>query len=370
MTKAAAGGETRAAAGASLGISIRGVAKSYGAAVALADVSLEIGAGEFVTLLGPSGSGKTTLLNIIAGFVRLDRGQICFGDEDITLRPVNHRGLGMVFQNYALFPHLSVAENVAFPLKVRRVGGKETRERVRHVLDLVQLGHLGERNVAALSGGQRQRVALARAVVFSPKIVLMDEPLSALDKNLREQMQVEIRHLHEKIGATTIYVTHDQREALTMSDRIAVMNHGRIVQLGTPAEIYEHPKTAFVAEFIGETTLVPAERCENGLRLADGAVLRPAAPPPADGPLQVVLRAERVLMPDECGADACRFAVDVRDVIYQGDSLLILTELAGRPLAIRRPLRGVGRAALPRPGDRLTVGLDPASIVVVPAAEG
>ena len=351
---------------ASLGISVRGVSKSYGAATALADVSLEVAAGEFVTLLGPSGSGKTTLLNIIAGFVRLDRGQIFFGADDITLLPVNRRGLGMVFQNYALFPHMTVAENVAFPLKVRRLGRAEIAERVRRVLDLVQLGPLAGRNVAALSGGQRQRVALARAVVFSPKIVLMDEPLSALDKNLREQMQVEIRHLHEKIGATTIYVTHDQREALTMSDRIAVMNHGRIVQLGTPSEIYEHPRTTFVAGFIGETTLVPVERCAGGVRLADGTVLAAPSPLPAEGALQLVLRSERVLLADECGPDACRMTIAVRDAIYQGDSMLVIAELSGgQQLSIRRPLRGAARAAMPRAGDRIVVGLDPASIVVV-----
>ncbi len=351
----------------SLSISIREVRKQYGEFVALNDVSLDVSPGEFVTLLGPSGSGKTTLLNMIAGFVRLDRGRILFGDEDITLQPVDKRGVGMVFQNYALFPHMTVGENVAFPLKVRRVKRAEIRRRVAEALDLIQLGDLADRNVLALSGGQRQRVALARAVVFSPKVVLMDEPLSALDKNLREQMQVEIRHLHEKIGATTLYVTHDQREALTMSNRIAVMNQGNIVQVGTPTEIYETPRTRFVAEFIGETTLVPVSRADAGqVRMADGSLLRPAGGLPDAPRLAVALRAERVLLPDECGPETSRFTVTVQDVIYQGDSLLILTTLhGGMPLAIRRPLRGAGMTTVPSPGEKLPVGLDPASIVVV-----
>jgi putative spermidine/putrescine transport system ATP-binding protein len=250
-----------------LSISARRVRKAYGKFVALRDVSFEVGAGEFLTLLGPSGSGKTTLLNIIAGFLRLDSGSILFGDEDVTLRPVNARGLGMVFQNYALFPHMTVGENVSFPLRVRRLPKAEITERVRSVLRLVRLEGMIERNVEALSGGQRQRVALARAVVFHPRIVLMDEPLSALDKGLREQMQIEIRQLHQKIGATTIYVTHDQREALTMSDRVAVMNHGTIVQCDSPTVVYHKPNVAFVAAFMGETTLLPVARANGGVEL-------------------------------------------------------------------------------------------------------
>ena len=239
------------------GIRAETLCKSFGSFTALDSVSIDVRPGEFLTLLGPSGSGKTTLLNIVAGFIRPDAGSLWFSGEDVTQRPVHERGLGMVFQNYALFPHKSVYENIAFPLRVRKLGKDEIAERVNGVLDLVQMSGLGGRSISTLSGGQRQRVALARAVVFSPRIVLMDEPLSALDKNLREQMQVEIRHLHEKIRATTIYVTHDQREALTMSDRIAVMNKGRIEQCDTPDRIYENPASRFVAGFIGETTLVP-----------------------------------------------------------------------------------------------------------------
>ncbi|RZJ01459.1 MAG: ABC transporter ATP-binding protein, partial [Rubrivivax sp.] len=284
-------------------------------------------------------------------------------------RHAHRHGLGMVFQNYALFPHMSVAENVAFPLKVRRLPAAEVRERVARVLDLVQLGHLGERRVSQLSGGQKQRVALARAVVFSPRIVLMDEPLSALDKNLREAMQVEIRHLHEQIGATTVYVTHDQREALTMSDRIAVMNQGRLVQIGTPEEIYERPANAFVAGFIGETTLVTVSPTAGGVLLVDGTLLHTDAPLAA-GELRLALRAERLLMPDECPSDANRLPAVVRDVIYQGDSVLLLADMAGDTrISVRRPLRsarGARMADLPRAGDVLTLGLERAATLVVP----
>jgi putative spermidine/putrescine transport system ATP-binding protein len=356
-------------AAAPLSISARNVWKSYNRFVALKDVSLEVGAGEFLTLLGPSGSGKTTFLNIIAGFARLDSGSLFFGEEDVTLRPLNQRGLGMVFQNYALFPHMTVAENVAFPLRVRRMGSADIGDRVQSVLRLVQLEGFEDRDVQTLSGGQRQRVALARAVVFNPRIVLMDEPLSALDKNLREQMQVEIRHLHKKIGATTIYVTHDQREALTLSDRIAVLNEGAILQCDSPSAIYNRPGTAFVAEFIGETTLLPVTRHENGVVLSDGSFLR-ASPPKAGGDWSLVLRSETVLMPEECGPQSSRFPIVVRDVFFQGDSVLMIGEAAGaKRLTIRRPLRTRTAGSLPVEGNILQVGVDPDSIILVPAGK-
>ena len=350
-----------------LGISIKGARKSYGSFVALNDVTLHVGAGEFLTLLGPSGSGKTTLLNIISGFVALDQGAIFFGNEDVTARPVNQRGLGIVFQNYALFPHLTVGENVAFPLKIRGIGKMEVKTRVAQVLQLVKLDQFADRNIASLSGGQRQRVALARAIVFSPQIVLMDEPLSALDKTLREQMQVEIRQLHAKIGATTIYVTHDQREALTMSDRIAVMNNGNILQCDTPKNIYETPRDAFVAGFIGEAALLPVTRRAAGVALADGTELRLPAPPMPDGNLLAVLRAERILMPDECVGDINRLPAVIHDVIYQGDSYLLLCKIAGQDFSVRRPLRGNATAMLPVAGARIVLGLARQDTLVVPA---
>ena len=220
-----------------LPINVNSLVKTYGAFRALDDVSINIRSGEFMTLLGPSGSGKTTLLMVLAGFVRPDSGSVSFGDKEILLLPPHKRDIGMVFQNYALFPHMTVSENLAYPLKLRSVGRSEIRERVERALDLVQLRGLGDRGIDALSGGQRQRVALARSVIFEPRILLMDEPLSALDKNLREQMQFEVRNLHDRLGITTVYGTHDQREALTMSDRIAVIKEGRIQQVDAPQSL-------------------------------------------------------------------------------------------------------------------------------------
>jgi putative spermidine/putrescine transport system ATP-binding protein len=245
---------------ASLPIAIADIRKVFGDYVALDDVSLDIAAGEFLTLLGPSGSGKTTLLMALAGFVRPDFGSLTIGDRDVTRLPPNLRNIGIVFQNYALFPHMSVLANVEYPLKLRHVPRREARDRAEAALERVKLSGFGDRSIAALSGGQRQRVALARAIVFEPRVMLMDEPLSALDKNLREHMQFEIRKLHDDLGITTIYVTHDQREALTMSDRIAVMDAGRIQQIGAPSEIYYRPKTRFVAEFMGEANILAADR--------------------------------------------------------------------------------------------------------------
>ena len=243
----------------SLPITIDRVRKAFSSYIALDDVSLEIAAGEFLTLLGPSGSGKTTLLMALAGFVRPESGSLIIGDRDITRLSPDKRDIGIVFQNYALFPHMSVLANVEYPLKLRRVPKSEARERALAALARVKLDGYGERNIAVLSGGQRQRVALARAIVFEPRVMLMDEPLSALDKNLREHMQFEIRRLHDDLGITTIYVTHDQREALTMSDRIAVMNAGKIQQIASPSEIYHHPKSRFVAQFMGEANIIPAD---------------------------------------------------------------------------------------------------------------
>jgi putative spermidine/putrescine transport system ATP-binding protein len=241
----------------SLPISISAVRKTFSSYLALDSVSLDIAAGEFLTLLGPSGSGKTTLLMALAGFVRPDSGSLVIDGRDITRLPPEKRDIGIVFQNYALFPHMNVLANVEYPLKLRRVPRVQARERALAALARVKLEGYADRNIAALSGGQRQRVALARAIVFEPRIMLMDEPLSALDKNLREHMQFEIRKLHDDLGITTIYVTHDQREALTMSDRIAVMNAGRIQQIATPGEIYHRPGTRFVAEFMGEANILP-----------------------------------------------------------------------------------------------------------------
>ena len=237
-------------------IDLRGVTKRYGAERVVDDVSLAIRPGEFFSLLGPSGSGKTTTLMMIAGFAGVDEGAIAVDGADISGMQPQHRGFGMVFQNYAIFPHLNVFENVAFPLRARRQPEAAVRERVTWALDLVQLGAFADRFARQLSGGQQQRVAIARAIVFEPRIVLMDEPLGALDKNLRYDMQVEIKEIQRRLGMTVVYVTHDQEEAMNMSDRIAIMNRGRIEQVGMPSEVYERPSNAFVGRFLGEANIL------------------------------------------------------------------------------------------------------------------
>src|SRR5210317_1971154 len=229
------------------------VQKSYdGENLVVKDLNLSVGKGEFLTMLGPSGSGKTTCLMMLAGFETATHGEILLGGKPINNIPPHRRGIGMVFQNYALFPHMTVNENLAFPLKVRKMDKAETEAKVKRALEMVQMVEFGDRKPAQLSGGQQQRIALARALVFEPELVLMDEPLGALDKQLREHMQLEIKHIHESLGVTVVYVTHDQSEALTMSNRIAVFNDGIIQQLASPPDLYERPENAFVAQFIGE----------------------------------------------------------------------------------------------------------------------
>ena len=239
-----------------LRVSISKVRRDYGSVVAVDDVSLDVEAGEFVSLLGPSGSGKTTLLMMLAGFEQPQSGRIVIGGGDVTRVPPNKRNIAMVFQKYALFPHMSVEENIAFPLAMRNVDKHERADKVRKALEMVKLGGYGRRKPAELSGGQQQRVALARAIVFDPPVILMDEPLGALDKKLRQHMQIELKQLQRRLGATVIYVTHDQEEALTMSDRVAVMNHGRLMQYGPPRELYDVPADAFVADFLGEMNFI------------------------------------------------------------------------------------------------------------------
>ena len=257
-------------------LAVTGLRKTYGPVVALDSIDLSVRAGEFLTLLGPSGSGKTTLLWAIAGLNEPDRGEIRIDGVDATHKPPHARDLGMVFQNYALFPHLTVFDNIAFPLKMRRRPAAETRDAVADALATVKLGHVADRYPAALSGGQQQRIALARALVYRPSIVLMDEPLGALDKNLREHLQLEIKALHGRLGLTILYVTHDQEEAMILSDRICLMDHAQIEQLGTPSELYRRPKTRFAATFLGESNLIPvqADRTARTARLACGATVR------------------------------------------------------------------------------------------------
>jgi putative spermidine/putrescine transport system ATP-binding protein len=245
-------------------IDIKNATKRYGSFTALDDVSLHIKPGEFMTLLGPSGSGKTTTLNVVAGFTDLTRGELSVGGESIVGLPAHKRNIGVVFQHYALFPHMTVGKNVAYPLTLRGIDKAERETRVRHALDMVKMADFAHRYPSELSGGQQQRVALARAIVFDPPLLLMDEPLGALDKKLREWLQLEIKRIHRELGTTFVYVTHDQEEALVLSDRIAVFNQGRIEQIGTGRELYDEPETLFVGKFIGESTTLRGKAETSG----------------------------------------------------------------------------------------------------------
>ncbi|MCC7047437.1 MAG: ABC transporter ATP-binding protein [Alphaproteobacteria bacterium] len=282
-------------------VDIRSVSKLYGDVVALDDVTLKFGEGEFFGLLGPSGSGKTTLLRSIAGFVEPNSGEILIEGSDVSRTPTHRRDIGMVFQNYALFPHMSVYENIAFPLSVRRMASAEIKSRVTRILDLVQLGGYGARRPRELSGGQQQRIALARALVSRPRVLLLDEPLGALDKNLRSHMQIELRQIQREVGITTILVTHDQEEAMTLSDRIAVFQRGKVVQVGRPDELYERPNSAFAAEFFGATNFISGtiERAGNPavIRLRDGTkVMTTDILGSRAGEITLTIRPEKILI--------------------------------------------------------------------------
>ncbi len=309
-------------------LELRRISKSYGSFMAVADLSLKLANGEFLSLLGPSGSGKTTTLAMIAGLLQPTEGEILLQGRPVTPLPPYKRNIGVVFQNYALFPHMTVARNIAFPLVMRSAARSEIDKRVRNVLKLVGLPDHGGRYPEQLSGGQQQRVALARAMVFEPPILLMDEPLGALDKKLREQMQLEIKRLHRELGMSIIYVTHDQEEALVMSDRIAVFNLGRLEQVGTPTELYERPATRFVAEFIGESNVFPgiAGTTVDGFCTLDtaGVHLRAVATRPlAAGTRAVVsIRPERISLQAADRPAGHENAVDgrVTDIVYLGRS--------------------------------------------------
>ena len=282
-------------------ISLQHVTKRYGEEAVVDDVSLDIQAGEFFSLLGPSGSGKTTTLMMIAGFANVDGGRVLVDCEDITTKSPQARGFGMVFQNYAIFPHLNVFENVAFPLRARGTAAADIKRRVGAALALVRLDRFADRFSRQLSGGQQQRVAIARAIVFEPRVVLMDEPLGALDKNLRYDMQVEIKEIQRQLGMTVVYVTHDQEEAMNMSDRIGVMNRGRIEQVAAPGEMYERPVNTFIGRFLGEANLVEGTLQDvsssgSALRIGDSLLLKaPAAPAVLVGrKVNLFIRPERV----------------------------------------------------------------------------
>ncbi len=316
------------------------VTKSYGSLRALDFVSVDIAEGEFLTLLGPSGSGKTTFLMCLAGFVAPTSGRLEEAGVDITQRPAEDRRYGMVFQGYALFPHMSVADNVAFPLRVARKSRAERERLVSEMLDTVGLATMSDRRPSQLSGGQQQRVALARALVSHPSVLLLDEPLSALDKNLREQMQEEIKSLHRKTGGTFVFVTHDQTEALSMSSRVAIFNHGKVQQIGTPEEVYEHPANRFVAEFLGRINLIPvadAEAADGRLtgRFEDRTLTAPMNGRSLEDPLIAVRPEYMRLSIDAPAPDENGIRATVRDRIYGGShSVLQLATASGLDISL------------------------------------
>ena len=340
------------------------VRKSFGSVTAVADVSFAIEPGEFITLLGPSGSGKTTTLMMIAGFDHPTEGEIYVDGTPIVGVPPYRRGIGMVFQNYALFPHLTVAENVGFALKQRGVGKPEIVDRVGETLDIVRLRGYEARYPRQLSGGQQQRVALARAIIFHPRVLLMDEPLSALDKQLREELQLEMKRLHQQLGITFIYVTHDQREALIMSDRIAVMNQGRIEQAGSPSDLYDQPATRFVAGFIGESNFLEGEVAglqgrDVAATVAGATVVAISRQPPAVGARVVLaIRPEKIGFRDLSApvpqARLNTIKAVVREVTFVGEMHRYVLEIApGVTLVAKQQHRFQMKARAP--GERVMI---------------
>jgi putative spermidine/putrescine transport system ATP-binding protein len=313
-------------------------------------------------MLGPSGSGKTTCLMMLAGFETATYGEIKLDGKPINNIPPHKRGIGMVFQNYALFPHMTVAENLAFPLEVRKIGKSERDQKVRRALDMVQMGAFGGRRPAQLSGGQQQRIALARALVFEPELVLMDEPLGALDKQLRESLQFEITNLAHELGITVVYVTHDQTEALTMSDRVAVFDDGRIQQLAPPDELYERPQNSFVAQFIGENntlegrvTKISGDACVVQLDNGEEIDATPVNVSAVGDRTLVSIRPERVEIDPELGPDAHTLKAEVKEFIYMGDTFRTRLSVAGNDHFIVKTRNRADQVRL-RPGQHVTIG--------------
>ncbi|WP_416046875.1 ABC transporter ATP-binding protein [Cupriavidus basilensis] len=349
------------------------LSKRYGDFIALAPTDLSVPEGEFLTLLGPSGSGKTTLLSLIAGLSQPDAGSIRINGADVTFGAPYERDIGMVFQNYALFPHMTIAENIGFPLKMRKMPARQAEREVSRVLDLVHLPHVAHRLPKELSGGQQQRIALARCMVYRPSIILMDEPLGALDKKLRDQMQLEIKRIHRELGTTIVYVTHDQEEAMTMSDRICLMNGGKIEQLGSPADLYFRPRTTFVADFLGESNLLPATvdavngslldvsfigLPARGQVLANGATFRPG------DRAKVMIRPQNLHVSGTPGAPST-LSARLTDIVVTGGVTKSYLVLPGeQPLVVAELTRGgLGRH---HPGDTLTVSWQAEDAVAIP----
>jgi putative spermidine/putrescine transport system ATP-binding protein len=355
-------------------LSVRAATKTYGAVRALAGATLELREGEFLTLLGPSGSGKTTLLMMVAGLVQPTSGEVWIDGKLATYAPPNKRDIGIVFQNYALFPHLSVYENIAFPLRMRRMATEQIAVEVKCVLDIVQLPHVASRLPRELSGGQQQRIALARCMVYRPSIILMDEPLGALDRQLRDHMQLEIKDLHSRLGITVLYVTHDQEEAMAMSDRICLMNNGRIEQIGTPQELYFRPRNVFVAEFLGESNILDASVVEGEKTLLSGpgglTIRAPSDTAARPGQqAKIIVRPERLrlLGPGEQADNVAEGRL--KEVVFVGGVTRYFVTLASGAVLSAKQLTQVAGAA-PRLGDAVRLGWDIEHTLMLHASGG
>jgi len=349
-------------------VEVRSLAKHFGQVRAVDDLSFTAESGSFVTVLGPSGSGKTTTLNIIAGFDSPTAGEVLLDSKPITHMPTYKRNIGMVFQNYALFPHMTVAQNIAYPLQMRRIGKSQIEEMVGDALQMVQLEGLGERYPKQLSGGQQQRVAIARALVFKPPLLLMDEPLGALDKKLRERMQIEIKRIQNRIGITVIYVTHDQEEALVMSDQIIILKNGCLQQVGSPTEIYDKPQNLFVADFIGETNLFEAEiRQENGQFVIEynelgTKLILPSEKRFSAGKRYVSIRPEMLWLVDKA-KDHTGIEGQIEEFIYIGESTKYIVKVLDKQVVVRQPKR-TDKGVFQR-GDRVIVQFNIADMVFI-----
>ena len=347
-------------------VAVRNLQAGYGDTTILDLESLDVQPGEFLSVLGPSGCGKTTLLNVIAGFVDARQGQVLVDGRDVTGEPAHRRDLGLVFQSYALFPHLTVAQNVGYGLDVRKTPKAEVKRRVAEVLELVDLAAFAERRPRQLSGGQQQRVAVARALAYSPSVLLLDEPLSNLDAKVRRQMQFELRRIQKAIGTTMIFVTHDQDEALTMSDRVALLNNGKIEQIGSPEEIYRHPRTAFVADFLGAGNLLRATITDKRAVTATGVAL-PVDPAGATGEVTVVLRREHITLADP-GVGHHEFPTgEVTMRAFSGGTWHLQVRVGGaegQTISVELADAGSGSAP-PREGETVRLVWDPTAAVVI-----
>lgn len=334
------------------------IGKAYGQTTVLQNLDLSVRSGELLTLLGPSGSGKTTLLQIISGLTEPTAGRLLIDGRDETWTPVHQRDIGVVFQNYALFPHLTLEENIGFPLRMRRVPTAEITRKVKDALEMVELGHAAKRFPRALSGGQQQRVALARCLVYQPSVILMDEPLGALDRKLRETMQMEIKRIHRESGATIIFVTHDQEEALALSDRICLMNEGKIAQVDTPEAIYQQPNSTFVAEFIGLSNILQGEVQNGSLVTPQGAFTLPTTT--ASDNVALVIRPEHIQF---CAADQALLHGKISERIYAGsETRVVVTLESGARFIVRNS--GMSAGAI---GDRVSLNWDVANSRVLSA---